>query len=141
VKKVWIYTSLGSSHRSGDAKLSLNQMYGVTFGSLPWTGIRADFRHSKFDGSFGGGSYNALSLSRSFRDSFRWEVLAGSQSFASTASKNTSAHFLTGNFEANMGSNYFVQSGLTRNRGGLQNYDQWTFTFGYRFDNRHKRRE
>ncbi len=141
VKKVWIYTNLGTSHRSGDTNPSLNQMYGVTFGSLPWTGIRADFRHSKFDGSFGGGSYNALSLSRSFRDSFRWEVLAGSQSFASTASKNTSAHFLTGNFEANMGSNYFVQSGLTRNRGGLQNYDQWTFTFGYRFDNRHKRRE
>jgi hypothetical protein len=141
VKKVWIYANLGTSHRSGDTNPSLNQMYGVTFGSLPWTGIRADFRHSKFGGSFGGGSYNALSLSRSFRDSFRWEVLAGSQSFASTASKNTSAHFLTGNFEANMGSNYFVQSGLTRNRGGLQNYDQWTFTFGYRFDNRHKRRE
>ena len=140
-KKVWIYTNLGSSHRSGDAKPSLNQMYGVTFGSLPWTGIRADFRHSKFDGSFGGGSYNALSLSRSFRDNFRWEVLAGSQFFASAASKNTSARFITGNFEANMGSNYFVQSGFTRNRGGLQNYDQWTFTFGYRFDNRHKRRE
>ena len=140
-KKVWIYTNLGSSHRSGDAKPSLNQMYGVTFGSLPGTGIRADFRHSKFDGSFGGGSYNALSLSRSFRDNFRWEVLAGSQFFASAASKNTSARFITGNFEANMGSNYFVQSGFTRNRGGLQNYDQWTFTFGYRFDNRHKRRE
>ena len=140
-KKVWIYTNLGSSHRSGDAKPSLNQMYGVTFGRLPWTGIRADFRYSKFDGSFGGGSYNALSLSRSFRDNFRWEVLAGSQSFASAASKNTSARFITGNFEANMGSNYFVQSGLTCNRGGLQNYNQWTFTFGYRFDNRHRRKE
>jgi hypothetical protein len=140
-KNFWIYTNLGNSHRSGDVKASLNQMYGVTFGSLPWAGIRADFRHSKFDGSFGGGSYNALSLSRNFRDNFRWEVLAGSQSFASAASKNTSARFLTGNLEVNLGSNYFVQSGFTRNRGGLQNYDQWTFTFGYRFDNRHKRRE
>jgi len=140
-KKIWLYTNLGSSHRSSDAKASLNQMYGVTFGSLPKTGIRADFRYSKFDGSFGGGSYKSFSLSRSFRDDFRWEVLAGSQSFASTASKSTSSRFFTGNFEANMSSNYFVQSGFTRNRGGLQSYNQWTFTFGYRFDNRHKRVE
>ena len=140
-KKIWLYTNMGSSHRSGDAKASLNQMYGVTFGSLPKTGIRADFRYSKFDGSFGGGSYKSFSLSRSFRDDFRWELLAGSQSFASTAVKSDSAHFFTGNLEANVGSNYFVQSGFTRNRGGLQNYNQWTFTFGYRFDNRHKRSE
>lgn len=140
-KKIWLYTNLGSSHRSGDAKASLNQMYGVTFGSIPRTGIRADFRYSKFNGSFGGGFYKSFSFSRSFRDDFRWEVLAGSQSFASSASKSTSSHFVTGNFEANLGPNYFAQSGFTRNRGGQQNYNQWTFTFGYRFDNRLKRRE
>ena len=138
--KIWIYTNLGRSNRSGDAKPSLNQMYGVTFGSLPWTGIRADFRYSKFDGSFGGGSYKALSFSRSFRERFRWEALAGSQSFASAASKTTSARFLTGNFEANVGANYFLQGGYTLNRGSLQNYNQWMFTFGYRFDNRQRRR-
>lgn len=139
-RKIWFYTNLGRSNRSGDAKASLNQMYGVTFGSLPWTGIRADFRYSKFDGSFGGGSYNALSLSRSFHESFRWEMLAGSQSFASAVSKTMSARFLTWNFEANVGSNYFIQGGYTLNRGGLQNYNQWMFTFGYRFDNRHRNR-
>lgn len=135
-RKVWVYTNLGRSNRSGDAKPSLNQMYGITFGHLPWAGIRADFRYSKFDSSFGGGSYKALTLSRNFRENFRWEVLAGSQAFASAASKNMSSRFLTGNIEANLGSNYFLQSGCTRNRGGLQNYDQWSFTFGYRFDSR-----
>ena len=135
-KKIWVYANLGRSNRSGDAKPSLNQMYGVTFGSLPWTGIRADFRYSKFDGSFGGGSYKALSLSRAFRESSRWEVLAGSQSFASAVSKTMSSRFLTGSFETNVGSTYFLQGGYTINRGGLQNYNQWSFTFGYRFDNR-----
>ena len=36
-------------------------------------------------------------------------MLAGSQSFASALSKTTSAHFLTGNFEQNVGTNYFPQ--------------------------------
>ena len=64
--------------------------------------------------------------------------LAGSQSFASAVSKTTSARFVTGNVAANVGSNYFVQGGYTSSRGGLQNYNQWIFTFGYRFDNRHR---
>lgn len=137
-KKIWVYNNLGRSDRTGDSKASLNQMYGITFGSLPWTGMRADFRYSKFDGAFGGGSYKALSLSRNFRDNLRWEVLAGRQSFASAVSKATASRFITGNFEANLGRNYFLQSGYTWNRGGLQNYDQWSFTFGYRFDSRSK---
>jgi len=135
-KQIWVYTNLGRSNRSGDAKPSLNQMYGLTFGHLPWAGVRADFRYSKFDSSFGGGSYKVLTFSRNFRENFRWEVLAGSQAFASAASKNMSSRFLTGNVEANLGSNYFLQGGYTRNRGGLQNYDQWSFTFGYRFDSK-----
>jgi len=139
-RKIWLYTDLGRSNRSGDAKASLNQMYGVTFGSVPWTGIRADFRYSKFDSSFGGGSYKALSLSRNFRENYRGEILAGSQSFASGLSKTTSSRFVTGNFEANVGAKYFLEGGYTRNRGGLQNYDQWMFTFGYRFDNRSRSR-
>ncbi len=138
-KSVWVYTNLGQSNRSGDAKPSLNQMYGVTFGHVPWAKITADFRYSKFDGSFGGGTYKTLTLSRNFRENFRWEFLAGTQSFASAMAKSTSSHFFTGNLETNLGSNYFLQSSYTYNRGGLQNYDQWSFTFGYRFDSRSKR--
>lgn len=137
--KIWLYTDLGRSNRSGDTKASLNQMYGVTFGGLPWTGIRADFRYSKFDSSFGGGTYKALSLSRTFRQSMRWDVLAGTQSFGSALSKTNSARFVTGNLEMNVGANYFLQGGYTRNWGSLQNYNQWMITFGFRFDNRERK--
>jgi len=33
-----------------------------------------------------------------------------------------------------------MQTGYTWNRGGAQNYDQWLFTFGYRFDSRSNRK-
>ena len=38
--------------------------------------------------------------------------------------------------ESNLGRHYFVQMGGTISRGNQMNYDQWIFTFGYRFDNR-----
>ncbi len=47
---------------------------------------------------------------------------------------------MTGNLEAGVGQHYFVQTGYTWNRGVGQNYDQWMFTFGYRFDSRSNRR-
>jgi len=139
VKNIWVYTTLGRSNRTGDTRASLNQLYGLTLGHLPWTDIRADLHYSRFNSAFGGGSYESASLSRNFHENLRWEVLAGRQSFASLTSHNSS-HFLTGNFEAALGPNYFVQSGYTWNRGALQNYDQWFFTFGYRFDNKSKRK-
>jgi AMIN domain-containing protein len=135
VKNIWLYTTLGRSSRTGDTKSSLNQLYGVTLGHLPWTSIRADVHYSRFNSSFGSGSYQSVSLSRNFHENLRWEVLAGRQSFTSPAASNAS-HFLNGLFEANLGRNYFVQSGYTWNRGGLQSYDQWLFTFGYRFDSK-----
>ena len=133
VNNLWVYTTLGRSSRTSDAKASLNQLYGVTLGHLPRTTIRADVHYSRFNSSFGSGSYESVSLSRTLRESLRWEVLAGRQSFASPTSSNAS-HFINALFEANLGRNYFVQSGYTFSRGGLQSYDQWLFTFGYRFD-------
>jgi hypothetical protein len=38
----------------------------------------------------------------------------------------------------NMGLHYFFQGGYTFSRGVIQNYDQWMFTLGYRFDTRQK---
>ena len=139
VKNVWMYSTLGHSSRTGDTKASLNQLFGLTFGRLPWTDIRADLHYSHFNSAFGGGSYESVSLSRNFHENLRWEVLAGRQSFASFTSK-TSSHFQTGNFEAALGPNYFIQSGYTWNRGALQNYDQWIVTFGYRLDSKSKRK-
>lgn len=137
VKNIWLYSTLGRSSRTGDTKASLNQLYGLTVGRLPWTDIRADLHYSRFNSAFGGGSYESVSLSRNFHENLRWEVLAGRQSFASFTTHNSS-HFVTGNFEAGLGPNYFIQSGYTWNRGALQNYDQWIFTFGYRFDSKSK---
>jgi hypothetical protein len=133
VNNVWVYTTLGRSSRTTDTKASLNQLYGVTLGHLPRTSIRADVHYSRFNSSFGSGSYESISLSRTLRESLRWEVLAGRQSFASPTSSNA-AHFINALFEANLGRNYFIQSGYTFSRGGLQSYDQVLFTFGYRFD-------
>lgn len=139
VKDLWLYTTLGRSNHSGDAKSSWNQLYGVTMGRLPWLGVRADLHYTKFDSSFGNGSYEAVSFSRNFHETLRWEVLGGRQSFVSPTLNDTS-HFVTGNLEAGLGQHYFVQTGYTWNRGASQNYDQWIVTFGYRFDSKANRR-
>jgi AMIN domain len=137
-KDIWVYSSFGRSSRTGDAKSSWNEMYGVTFGHVPWTRVRADVHYSKFDSSFGSGKYTAMSLSRDFKDTFRWEVLAGIQSYASSVASSNKSHFVTGTFEAPLGAHFFLQSGYTWNRGGTQNYDQYLFSIGYRFDSKYK---
>ena len=139
VRDIWTYVTLGRSNRSGDPQPSWNQLYGVTVGRMPWIGLRTDVHYSKFNTSFGGGSYRSVSFSRNFHETLRWEVLGGRQSFASPTT-NYASHFVTGNFEAALGPHYFVQTGYTWNRGGSQDYDQWLFTFGYRFDTRSNRK-
>jgi hypothetical protein len=139
LKQVWVYADLGRSSRSGDAKSSLNEMYGITFGKLPWVGIRADARYSRFNSGFGSGSYRALTLSRNFGENLRFELLAGDQQYASSLTSSDHNRFINGSVETNLGANYFLQGGLTINRGQVQKYDQWYMTFGYRFDSRQKK--
>lgn len=139
IKDIWVYTTLGKSNRSGDKSASLNQLYGFTFNHLPGTKIRADVHYSKFSSAFGSGQYEAASISRSFRDSFRWEVLAGQQSYSSSLAAADKSHFVTGNLDVPLGAHYYVQSGFTWTRGGTQNYNQMLFSFGYRFDTRNTR--
>ena len=136
IHDVWLYTTLGRSSRSGDKNASLNQLYGVTLGHLPHTKIRTDLHYSKFSSAFGSGQYEAASISRSFHDNFRWEVLAGRQAYISNLAANDSSKFVTGNLELPLGSHYYVQGGFTANRGGTQTYNQALFSFGYRFDTR-----
>ncbi|HWY53788.1 MAG TPA: AMIN domain-containing protein [Terriglobales bacterium] len=139
-KQISVYTDVGRSNRTGDTTSSLNQMYGITFGRLPWLGLRADAHYARFNSSFGNGSYRAFSLSRNFLDGLRLEVLAGDQNFASAFTSTNQYRFITGNVESNLGSHYFVQGGYTANRGQLS-YDQWMFTIGYRFDSKERRHE
>jgi AMIN domain-containing protein len=137
VKQIWVYATLGKSNRSGETKSSLNQLYGITFGDLPFR-FHADVRYSRFNSSFGDGDYKAFSLSRNFRDNFRWEVLLGQQSYSSTLVTSNKSKFVNANIEAPLGPHYFLQGGWTVNRGGSLNYDQWFATFGYRFDSWHR---
>ena len=137
-KQIFVYTDVGRSNRTGDAKNSWNQMFGVSFNRLPWLGLRADAHYSRFNSSFGNGSYKSLSLSRDFSDTLRLGILAGTQDYSSTLATNNRSRFLNGNAEWSFGSHYFVQGGLTVNRGGTLSYDQWLFTLGWRFDSKAK---
>lgn len=135
-KQVWVYTQLGRSSRSGDAKSALNQMYGVTFGDLLHSGLRADLRYSRFQSAFGAGSYESFSLSHTLRESMRLEFLVGQQNYASPIAQSNLSRFITFNTDYNLGAHYFAQGSLTVQRGGFTNYDQWSLALGYRFDNR-----
>ena len=133
---VSLYANVGRSDRSGDTRSSLNQMYGVTAGRIWKTGIRADVRYSEFDSSFGSGNYRALSLSRGLGDNVRFEMQVGRQMIASSFTSQTNSRFLNASTDINLGPRYFFQAGYTTERGGTLDYDQWTMTMGYRFDNR-----
>ncbi len=139
IKNVTLYTTLGESARSGDKKNSLNQTYGVTWNQIFHTGLHSDAHYSKFDSAFGAGTYESVSLSRSLMEGSRLEVQLGKQSFLSPIGGATNTKFVNSTFDMNISRHYLLQGGLTVNRGNIQNYDQWFFGLGYRFDNREKK--
>jgi hypothetical protein len=138
VKNIALYTDLGRSSSTGDAKTSLNQMYGITFLRIPKVDLHADAHYSRFTSSFGSGTYRAFSLSRNLGEDLHVELLAGDQVFTSSLAGNQSAKFLTTNLDTSLGALFFLQGGFTMYRGQLQNYNQWNLTLGYRFDNKWK---
>jgi hypothetical protein len=133
-RHIAVYNSFGRNSKTGDARSSWNQMYGVTVGQIWRTGIRGDVRYSKFDSSFGRGDYTLLSLSRNFRDTLRWEVSAGRQSFTSAFTRDTRYRNLGTTLEWYPGAHFFVDCGFNRQRGNTQDYNQWSVGMGYRFD-------
>ncbi len=135
-QRITVYSNLGRSSQTGDARNSLNQMYGVTLGSIWKTGVRADVRYSEFDGSFGRGTYRSLSLSRNFGENVRWELQGGRQLFFSAMTADNRSHYVMTTVEAAFARHYFIQGGFTMQRGQLQSYNQWFSTLGYRFDSR-----
>ena len=141
IKKIFVYTELGRSSRSGDASASLNQLYGMTIGELPKLKLRADAHYSKFSSSFGSGIYRAFSLSRSIGDRFHFEVLGGDQDFTSSLAGNQNARFVTTNVDTSLGASLFLQGGFTTYRGQLQNYNQMYVIIGYQFDSKWKRKK
>ena len=130
---VAVYTNFGRSSQSGDARVSWNQLYGVTLADAPWAHVRADLRYSKFDSAFGRGSYQAISISREFFEGMRLDILGGTQHFDSPFTRQSNSRFVTTTLDWFLGPHYFVGAGFTWNRGAMQDYNQLFLNTGYRF--------
>jgi hypothetical protein len=127
------YASFGRSSRSGDSRSSLNQMYGLAKSNILRTGIRVDARYSKFDSSFGRGTYRALSASRSFGERIRFDLQAGQQNFTSALTNQNRARFINSSVDWFLAAHYALGAGYTLYRSPNQNYNQMYVNLGYRF--------
>jgi hypothetical protein len=136
-----VYANAGRSSRTGDRKAAWNHLLGVTAGDIAGTGIRADVRYSRFDSSFGRGSYQALTANRDLGGALRFELQAGQQKLHSTLSAESRSRFVGGNLDWFLGPRYFLGFGTMVYRGRVQSYNQFFLTLGYRFDNRGSSKE
>jgi len=127
------YVNVGKSNSAGDEQASWNKMYGVTWANIWRTGLRADFRYSQFDSSFGRGSYRTIMIGRQLGESLRFDVQAGDQHLVSALTSESHVRWITGNMDWLLSRHYFLGSGVTIYRGHLQDYNQWFINFGYRF--------
>jgi hypothetical protein len=133
-----IYANAGRSSRTGDRRASWNYLAGTSLADILGTGIRAGFRFSKFDSSFGSGSYKTLSLSREVGERLQFEIQGGQQDYRSLYTGQNRARFLEGSMDWTIGRSYVLGGGVTVYRGQLQNYNQYFLRLGYRFDNRRR---
>jgi len=129
-----LYTTLGASDKTGDARRSLNQMYGATWNEILRTGLRADFHYSKFDSNFGSGHYEVLSLSRQLSNRMFWNVQLGKQNLLSSQTVNLYSNFVDDSLDINLGRHSYLQSGYTYVMGDTLDYRQWYMSWGYRLD-------
>ena len=134
--RVTSYFTVGRSSTSSDAKGSWNSMGGASMSRIWKTGLSVDARYSKFDSAFAAGSYRTLTVSREISDSMRLNFQAGRQAFSSPLSRDKGSYFGNLIVDANIGARYFVESSFTTQRGGVDEYNQWTSTFGIRFYHR-----
>lgn len=131
--RIALSTEIGRSKSSTDTATSLNQMYGISFGKIRNTGLHLDLRYTKFDSSFGRGTYEYVSLSRSISDRLHVSVQGGTQHLISTFSTNSNSRFITGTADWSIGTRYFLEGLYTWNTGTTMTYRQMNLTFGYRF--------
>jgi AMIN domain len=141
VRNVTLYTSIGTSEKTGDTHRSLNQMYGASWSEIAHSGIRADFHYSKFDSNFGSGDYRVLSLSRQVTNRMFWNLQLGNQDLLSAVTMNNRSNFIANSMDINMGKHSYIQSGYTYVNGAALNYRQWYVSWGYRFDKKQTENE
>jgi hypothetical protein len=128
-----VYSNIGQSSRSGDAKPNWNKMFGLGFRNVMHTGIDTDFHLTQFDSSFAKGSYKSVTLTRQLGETLRLMFQAGQQNFGSALTSQSRSRFITSSLDWSFSAHYFLGGGLTVYRGGSQNYDQIYFTLGWRF--------
>lgn len=126
-------TDLGHSKSSTDTASSWNQMYGISFGEIRGTGLQLDLRYTKFNSSFGQGTYQFVSLSRNLAERLRVQVQGGMQHLNSGFSSNSRSRFVTGTVDWTIGPRYFFEGLYSWNTGTSMSYRQMNLTFGYRF--------
>jgi hypothetical protein len=131
--RVTVSTDIGRSKSSTDKSNSWNQMYGINFGEIRNTGFQLSLRYTKFNSSFGQGTYEYVSLSRSLSDRLHVSVQGGMQHLISSFSANTNSRFVTGSADWSIGSRFFLEGLYTWNAGTSMSYRQTNLTFGYRF--------
>ncbi len=132
--RVGLWTDLGRSSRTNDPSSSWDYLYGASVGNIANTGLRAEFRYSKFSSSFGDGDYKSLTLSRTLGEALRFDLQVGQQDFASVLTNLGRDRFVSGDVQWLLGSRYILQGGYTAYRGQTQNYNQYFLSLGYRFD-------
>jgi hypothetical protein len=125
------YVSIGRSNKTGDAKDAWNQMYGLTISNVLHSGVRADARYSKFDSSFGRGTYRSISLSRTSWESLRFEAQAGEQNYISSLAAQNRARWINLNADWILRRHYFIGGGYTLYRSPGQGYKQYQVNFSY----------
>jgi hypothetical protein len=130
------YFSIGSSSDSSDPRSSLNELFGVTMSNIWKTALMADVRYSKFDSAFASGTYRTVTVSRDMLDNLRLNLQVGSYIYTSSVAANNNSKFVNLVADTNLGAKLFVESMFTAQRGGSLDYNQWTTTVGYRFNNR-----
>ena len=124
----------GRSSRTGDQQASWNYLGSAALNNILHSGIRAEYRFSRFNSSFGSGTYQSGGISREVGEDFHFNVQGGRQSLNSVYSAQTRSHFVNANVDWYLKANYFLGAGLTIYRGQGQDYNQFFASAGYRFD-------
>ena len=131
--RISLYTNVGRNKRENETKPAWNGMAGIALNRVWKTGVRADFRFSQFDSSFGKGSYKALSFSRNIGDQFHFELQGGQQNLRSLLTRQQNVQWISTSADWFFTTHFLLGSGVMFYRGGTMDYDQYFVNLGYRF--------
>jgi hypothetical protein len=136
--RLGLYGNTGRSSRTGDQRPSWNYRGGISLGNILNSKIRAEYQYSRFDVSFGRGTYQTAILNREVGEGLRFELQLGQQAIHSAFTTGNRARFVNGSVDWYLSARYFTGIGLTAYRGQGQSYNQYSINLGYRFNNHRK---